>query len=314
MGKRIGIALGIVVVLLIALVLYFDTMLQREPALADYEGRVADTPGTNWLLVGTDSREGLDEERRAELATGDAAGRRTDTMMLVHIPASGGQPALISLPRDSYVPIPGQGRGKLNSAYSSGGPTLLAQSVEAASGVHIDHYAEVGLGGFADLIDAVGGVDMCLEEPMQDPNAGLDLQPGCQELNGAQGLGFVRSRNFSNGDLERVANQRKLLGALVDKASSPMTLVNPFRLIPLGQAASKTFLVNEDDHVWDLAWLALAMKDVSSGQGVTTTVPIAGFGEDSNGSSVVKWDKDSASAMFEAIAADTPIPPEVLPN
>ncbi len=303
-----------VVLLLAGLVIYVDSTLQRTPALADYPGRVADTPGTNWLLVGTDSREGLDEGRRDELSAGDAAGRRTDTMMLMHVPAGGGQPALISLPRDSYVPIGDQGRGKLNSAFNSGGPELLAQTVEKTSGVRVDHYAEIGFGGFADLVDAVGGVDMCLDEPMQDPKAGIDLQAGCQELDGGQALGFVRSRNFSDGDLERIDNQRKLLGAIVDKATSPATLLNPFRLVPLASSAGKTFLVNNEDHVWHLAALAWAMGNVSSGDGITTTVPIRGFGSDPNGASVVLWDKQNASAMFEAIANDQPIPPEVLPN
>lgn len=299
--------------LLAGLVVYVDSVLQRTPALADYPGRIADTPGTNWLLVGSDSRQGLDESQREELSAGDAGGRRTDTMMLVHIPSGGGQPSLISLPRDSSVPIPGHGRGKLNAAFSYGGPKLLAQTVETVTGLHLDHYAEIGLGGFADLVNAVGGVEMCLDEPMRDPKAGIDLPAGCQELNGSQALGFVRSRAFAEGDLQRVENQRKLLGALIGKATGPATLLNPFRLFPLISGAGDTFLVDDDDHAWHLAWLALAMGDISSGQGVTTTVPIAGFGT-LDGQSVVQWDSEQASRMFEALAQDRPIPPEVLPK
>jgi LCP family protein required for cell wall assembly len=309
-GRRIGITLAVVVLLLGGLLLYFDTMLQRQPALAASQSK-ADTPGTNWLLVGSDSREGLDQNQEERLGTGDAGGRRTDTMMLVHIPASGGQPALISLPRDSSVPIPGRGKDKLNAAYSYGGAPLLAQTVENATGVHIDHYAEIGLGGFAGLVDAVGGVDMCLDKPMKDPKANLDLKAGCQELDGPQALGFVRTRDFPNGDLERVQNQRKLLSALVSRTTSPATLFNPFRLFPLASNASKTFLVNENDHIWHLGSLAWAMSDISSGNGVTTTVPFGGFGEDSHGGSVVLWDK-GAARMFQAIARDQPIPPELV--
>ncbi len=234
-------------------------------------------------------------------------------MMLVHIPSSGGQPAMISLPRDSYVSIPGHGRTKLNSAFSFGGPQLLAQTVEQATGVHIDHYAEIGFGGFSDLVDAVGGVEMCLDQPMNDDMANVHLPPGCQELDGPQALGFVRARySLKGGDLERAENQRKLLGALVHKATSPATLVNPFRLFPLASGASKTFLVNDDDHLWHLASLALAMGDISGGQGVTTSVPFGRFGQDSDGGSVIIWDKDGASRMFEAIAKDQPIPPDLL--
>lgn len=312
-GRRIGVTLAVLLLLIGGMVAYVDSTLQRTPALADYAGRPAQSQGTNWLLVGSDSREGLDESQREELSAGDAAGRRTDTMMIVHIPSTGGQPALISLPRDSYVNIPGEGKTKLNSAFSIGGPKLLAQTVEANTGLRMDHYAEIGLGGFSDLVSAVGGVDMCLDKPMNDPKAGVNLPPGCQELDGPQALGFVRARySLDGGDMERAANQRKLLGALVKKGTSPATLLNPFRMFPLSNAASKTFLVNEGDHVWHLFWLAMAMGDVTSGQGVTTAVPFGDFGEDSDGQSVIKWDRDAASQMFEAVANDQPIPPELL--
>lgn len=305
--------LAVVVLLLGGLVVYFDSLLQRTAAL-DYEGRSEDTPGTNWLVVGSDSREGLDESQREELSAGDAAGRRTDSMMILHIPESGeGQPAMISLPRDSYVPIEGHGRDKLNSAFAYGGPQLLSKTVETVTGVHIDHYAEIGLGGFAGLVDAVGGVDMCLDKPMNDDMANVHLPAGCQELDGPTALGFARARySLEGGDLERAENQRKLLGALVDKGTSPMTLVNPFRLFPLASSAGDTFLVNDGDHVWHLASLALAMGDLSGGGGITTNVPFGGFGTGSNGQSVVLWDKENASRMFEAIAQDQPIPPDLL--
>ncbi|WP_433873542.1 LCP family protein [Saccharopolyspora sp. CA-218241] len=298
-------------VLLGALVFYVDSMLQRTAAL-DYEGRIEDTPGTNWLLVGSDSREGLDEAQREELSAGDAGGRRTDSMMLVHIPDGGGKPALISLPRDSSVPIPGYGRSKLNAAFAHGGPQLLSQTVEQATGVHIDHYAEIGFGGFSDLVDAVGGVDICLEKPMQDHRANVNLPAGCQELDGPNALGFVRARySLDGGDLERAENQRKLLGALVDKATSPTTLLNPFRMFPLVSGASKTFLVDDGDHVWHLASLALAMGEISGPGGITTSVPFGGF-DTVNGQSVVVWDRENALRMFEAVANSEPIPADLL--
>lgn len=301
--------------LLVALVLYFDTQLSRENALADYPGRPAATAGTNWLLIGSDSREGLTPQREAELHTGaasDAGGERSDTMMLVHLPAGGGQPAIISLPRDSYVPIPGHGRDKLNAAFADGGPALLTQTVETATGLHIDHFAQIGLGGFADLVDAVGGVDMCLDQPLNDPKAGLNLQPGCQQLEGPQALGFVRSRDFPLGDLQRIQNQRKLVGALLNKATSPATLFNPFRLIPLFSAASSTFKVDNGDHVWDLGWLAWGISGVNNGNGVTASVPFSGFGHGSDGSSVLLWDRSKAAEMFNALAHDQPVPQDAL--
>ncbi len=309
--------LGVFVVLLLALagfVVYVDMSLKRESALPSGGGRPADGPGTNWLLVGSDSRQGLSAEQRAELGTGDAAGRRTDTVMLVHIPEGSGKPTMVSLPRDSSVSIPGHGEGKLNAAFAYGGPRLLTQTVEGATGVRIDHYAEIGLGGFAGVTDAIGGVNLCVDEPMHDPKANLDLRPGCQTLDGPQALGYVRSRASARGDLDRVQRQREFLAALTEKASSPEVLLNPFRLFPLVLNTSDAFLVGENDHVWHLARLAFAMNGIASGQGVTTTVPLGGFGETDDGASVVEWDEDKAEALFQALATDRPVPPEVVTN
>ena len=308
------IVLVVLLVLFGAVVYYFDSMLQRTPALAAGANN-PDTPGTNWLLVGSDSREGLTPEQRQQLGTGDAGGQRTDTMMLVHVPAGGGQPSMISLPRDSYVAVPGHGREKLNSAFPQGGSQLLAQTVEQNTGVHIDHYAEIGLGGFSSLVDAVGGVNVCVDEPMNDKDAGINLQAGCQDMDGPTALGFVRARHsVKGGDLGRAANQRKVVGALVDQTLTPTTLLNPFRMVPLGPAVSKTFTVNDSDHVWHLASLASSLSDISSGQGVTTSVPFGGFGRSDSGQSVIKWDKKDAARMFGAIAQDQPIPPDLVQN
>ncbi|MEB3368601.1 LCP family protein [Saccharopolyspora mangrovi] len=311
-GKKILAVLLILVLALVGFLIYVDFSLKREAGLPTSGERPADGPGTNWLLVGSDSREGLDSERQAELGTGDTAGRRTDTIMLVHIPQGGGKPTMVSLPRDSYVTIPGRGKDKLNSAFAYGGPQLLTQTVEASTGLRVDHYAEIGLGGFADMTDAIGGVDICVKEPMQDPKANLDLQAGCQELTGPQALGYVRTRASARGDLDRVERQREFLAALTEKASSPEVFLNPLRLFPLILDTSGAFIVDNGDHVWHLAGLAFAMNGIASGQGVTTTVPMSGFGESSDGASVVKWDKDKAETLFGALANDSEVPAEVI--
>jgi LCP family protein required for cell wall assembly len=311
-GRRVVVTLVILVALLIGFVLYLDTTLQRKDALSGSQS--APAAGTNWLLVGSDSRQDIGAAQGQQLGTGDqndVSGGRTDTMMLMHISASGGQAALISLPRDSYVPIAGHGRDKLNAAYAYGGAPLLAQTVQSATGVHIDHYAEIGLPGFASMIDDVGGVNMCINQPMVDPKANLNLQPGCQVLNGEQSLGYVRTRNFANGDLQRIEDQRKLLTALVHQATSPGTMFNPFRALPLAVDAPKTFTVDNGDHIWNLFSLALAMGDITDGKGVTASVPFGGFSQ-ANGGSVVLWDKNKASEMFDAITKDRPIPPELV--
>lgn len=303
------------VLLLAALGIYVDLSLTRIDALADYPERVGNTPGTNWLIVGSDSREGLSEEQQSELGAGDAAGGRTDTIMLLHIPfLGGGKPTLVSLPRDSAVPVPDEGELKLNSAYSIGGPQLLSQTVETVTGVHIDHYAEIGFGGFAGIVDDIGGVELCLDEPIDDPLASIDLPAGCQQLDGAQSLGYVRTRATAAGDLDRVQRQREFLGALLGRATSPAVLLNPFRLVPLVTGVPEALTVDDGDHIWHLARLGWAMRGISSGGVITTTVPIAGFEEIGDGGSAVSWDSEAASTLFEALANDEPVPPEVLPN
>jgi LCP family protein required for cell wall assembly len=134
--------------------------------------------GTNYLIVGTDSREGLSEEDRKDLSTGNASGSRADTMMILHTGSNGN--ALISLPRDSWVTIPEftgsvsgnripESQNKLNAAYAMEGPELLVRTVEYNTGLKMDHYAEIGFGGFAEVVDALGGVEMCFEEPTRTP-------------------------------------------------------------------------------------------------------------------------------------------------
>jgi LCP family protein required for cell wall assembly len=306
-GRRVAVALGVLLVVALGLLVWVDTRLDRVDALADYASRPAATPGADWLIVGSDSREGLSADRRRELATGQAAGRRADTMMLLHISRIGGSPTLVSLPRDSYVPIPGRGRNKLNAAYAFGGPQLLARTVEGVTGIRVDHYMEVGFDGFAATVDAVGGVRICVSQAIRDPNAGLDLKAGCQVLNSRKALGYVRSRAFPRGDLERVEHQRQLLGALLDKMASPGVLLNPFRSVPLLLHGTDNVAVDRGDHVWNLFRFPFAMRAVSGGGGVATTVPVAGTGTVPGAGSVVRWDREKAQALFEALKQDRPV-------
>ncbi|HZB30270.1 MAG TPA: LCP family protein [Streptosporangiaceae bacterium] len=310
-GRRLLIVALVLVALLVVGYLYLDSRLQRVNALGDYEGRPGDTPGTNWLIVGSDSRAGLSKAQRRKLRTGSAAGRRTDSMMLLHMGAGG--TTLVSLPRDSFVPIPGHGSNKLNAAYAFGGPRLLLRTVEGATGVHIDHYAEIGFAGFVGMVDAVGGVNMCIKQPVRDPQAGLDLKAGCQELDGGEALGYVRSRKaFAEGDLARVQHQRQVLAALVAKATSPGTLFNPFRIWPLALRATEHFAVDERDHLHNLIGFAWGMRGVTKGDAVTTTVPIAGFGSSPAAGSYVRWDSNKAGRLFDAIKEDEPVPRSVV--
>jgi LCP family protein required for cell wall assembly len=308
-GKRLLTLLVVLLLVALGLLLYWDTKLVRVDALGGYDGRPT-SAGTNWLLIGSDSRADLSEEQKKDLATGDAAGSRTDTIMLVHTGSSG--TSLISLPRDSYIPIPGHGRGKLNSAFSLGGAKLLTQSVEQATGLRIDHFAQIGFGGFANMVNAVGGVQICIDKAINDPKAGLDVQAGCQKLDGAQALGYVRTRASANADLDRVQHQRQFLAALVSQSAKPTVLLNPFRSIPLGSNAVDSLTVDRGTHIWSVARLGLAMRGLSGGNGVTSTVPIASTGAVSGIGDVVNWDRANATRLFDALDRDKPVPDDLV--
>jgi LCP family protein required for cell wall assembly len=305
-GRAVLLALAVLLVLVLALFVMVDSRLHRVDALGDQAGRPAVTPGADWLIVGSDSREGLSAADRKRLATGQAAGRRTDTMMLLHIPRAGGQATLVSLPRDSYVPIPGRGRNKLNAAYAFGGPKLLVRTVEGVTGIRIDHYMEIGFDGFASIVDAVGGVRLCVDAPMNDPKAGLKLAAGCQVLDSAKALGYVRTRAGGRADLDRVVRQQQFMSALIDKMTSPGVLLNPLRSVPLALNGAGTITVDSNDHIYHLIRFPFAMRSVSSGDGVAGTVPIAGTTSVSGAGSVVLWDRPKALALFEALKQDRP--------
>lgn len=290
--------------------LWLDTSLHREPVLTGYRDRPAAGRGTNWLLVGSDSRQGLTAEEQQELATGgDIGDGRTDTILLVHIPDLGSStpPTLVSIPRDSYVPIPGHGRDKINAAFAMGGAPLLAQTVEQATGLRLDHYAEVGFSGFAVLVDALGGVTMCPSEPISDPLAGINLPAGCQQLDGRSALGFVRTRATPRADLDRMINQRQLMSALLHRAAAPAMWLNPWRWYTVPRAAAGALTVDQGDHAWDLARLGWALH----GHPVSLTVPIGEFTDGDSGA-VVVWNHDAARELFDALNSDNPVPSAAL--
>ncbi|HET6503736.1 MAG TPA: LCP family protein, partial [Amycolatopsis sp.] len=262
----------------------------------------------------SDSRAGLTPQEEQQLSTGDVAaaggGQRTDTIMIAHLPDNSTKPTLVSLPRDSEVQIPGHGKDKINAAFSIGGAPLLVQTVEQATGLHIDHYAEIGFGGFAGIVDAIGGVNMCIDQPMHDDYTNITLQPGCQTLNGSQALGFVRMRHSTatpRSDLDRVENQRKFIGALADQIATPGTLLNPFDFFPLLSAAPSALTMDSGDHLQNLVGLAWALRGISSGGVVTTTVPVT------NGSAET-WDKTKSQQLFDALRNDTDVPQSAIYN
>ena len=213
--------------------------------------------------------------------------------MLLH--TGDGPTTLLSLPRDSPVEIPGEGTNKINAAYAFGGPKLLVETVEQNTGIRVDGYIEIGIGGFVNIVDSLGGVEICPEDAIKDPKAGLDLDEGCQEADGPTALGYARTRAFAIADLQRVQNQREVVSSIADKAASPWTLLNPWRYFSLANAGSDSLAIGEDVGPIDLARFAWAMGEVSGG-GKTCTVPLA--------SGDATWDPERSEQMFQLIIDD----------
>ena len=287
--------------------------LDKVPAAANVA--MADTAGTNWLLVGSDSRKGLTKAERKQLHTGkDGGSQRTDTIMLIHIDDSG-KPTLVSLPRDSYITIPAHiandgssvedRKNKINTAYGKGGAPLVVETVERNTGLHIDHYMEVGFKGIRDITDAVGGVNMCVPADVTDENSGLSLLAGCQELDGRNALAYVRMRYADpKGDLGRVERQQQFLSSVMKKVATPSVLLNPISMWKLVDSGTGSVNVGESDSIRNIIDLALAMRGLSNGKGTLTTVPVADADATTAAGSSVIWDEAAARELFVSLGAN----------
>lgn len=271
--------------------------------------RPAEADGHTYLLVGSDSREGLTAaERKALGVGGNASGRRTDSIILVHTPSGSGKPVLISVPRDSYLPIPGHGRNKVNAAFAIGGPTLLAKTLEQATGLPIDGYVEIGFGGFAGVVDSLGGVEVCVKRAIKDAKAHIDLKKGCQTLDGKNALGYVRARySDPKGDLGRAERQRQFLGAIMNKAATPATVLLPWRWWGFTHTAASGVIVGEDTSLVDTYRVLSTMRKVSSDQALSLVVPLSTTNASTAAGSSVLWDDDRAEDLFTMLREGEPI-------
>ncbi|MFF8913743.1 LCP family protein [Streptomyces sp. NPDC015032] len=310
---KIGALSLVVVVLAVSIGTYFwaDSKLKREVDLSKVIERPKAGDGTNYLIVGSDSRAGMTADDKKRLHTGSAEGKRTDSMMILHDGSNG--PTLVSLPRDSNVEIPsykGSDSGKLypargrftklNAAYAEDGPELLVRTVEFNTGLHIDHYVEIGFGGFAKIVDAIGGVELDIPKAFKDKKSGADFQAGKQTLNGEQSLAFVRTRYaFAGSDLDRTKNQQKFLAALANQTATPSTILNPFKLYPTMGAGLDTLIVDKDMSLWSLGQMFFAMKGVTGGDGTSMNMPISGS---TRGNLV--WDKAKVKQLVDQLNND----------
>ncbi|WP_418960273.1 LCP family protein [Streptomyces tritici] len=248
--------------------------------------------GTTFLLIGVDSRSELPTTGRdAKAPSWRYGAQRSDTMMLVHLPADHSNAYVVSLPRDSWVPVPGHGDAKLNAAYSWGGPPLLIDTVQRFTDVRIDHLAVIDWEGFKKLTDAVGGVDLTVDGEVR-------------HMNGEQGLRYVRERkHLARGDLDRTHRQQNFLRAVLAKVMTPRNLTNPVKASEL--LGDLTASVSVDDRLSDadLRELLWNNRDVRPGRMVFMNAPVAGTGM-IKGQSVVLVDKKKSAELWAAMRND----------
>jgi LCP family protein required for cell wall assembly len=275
----------------------------------------------NFLLVGSDTREGASAADLERFGTEfEGGGRRSDTIILLHLSGDRKKSALVSFPRDSYVDIPGHGPGKINTAYGKGptaadGARVLRATIEQLTGLRIDHYIEVNFGGFLKMVDALDGVPVCLREPAVDPKAGLDLPAGRQTVRGTQALGFVRTRSIDGRvDFGRIERQQQFLAATLNKATSLGMLTNLPKLNGFLQATAGALTFDDRLKVGTITDLALSLKGLDPGKVTFLTAPVADPGLRVGGQLAVKLDDVAGRALWEAIRRDGPLPGAVPPQ
>lgn len=283
------------IVFMIAIPIWAWSKIDKVDAEPDGD-RPGDQPGTTYLLVGSDSREGLSDEEKEELNTGSDGGQRTDTIMLMHV--GSGPTVLMSIPRDSNVDIPGHGTSKVNAAYATGGPELLVETIEQNTGIRVDDYVEIGFGGFSHIVDALGGIEICTDQKIDDKDSGAHFEKGCQEVDGPDALAFSRVRKaYASSDLKRVQNQRQVLGNISDKAKSPWTFLNPLRYFKLSSSASDSLTIGDNVGPISLGRFAWSLGGAMGGDGLNCTVPITS-------GTAQEWDAERAEKLFGLIADD----------
>ncbi|MFI7031088.1 LCP family protein [Microbispora rosea] len=265
------------------------------------------TGAMNILLVGVDKRDNLTRRQQNQLHLGRDVGQRTDTMMVIHLSEDHRGVTVVSLPRDTWTTIPGKGEHKINAAYQFGGAKLAVKTVEQATGLRINHYVEVNVLGFIDVVESLGGVTVCTPVAIDDPKTKLNLQPGTYTLDGVNALAYARTRATARSDLDRIDRQQQVISALLGKALSGGTLTNPARLAGFLDSTFKTLTVDAALQK-NLLGMVNQFKDVSTDDVSFATVPLADVNYHApTGESAVLWDKTAARALFQQIDADQPL-------
>jgi len=284
--------------------------------------RPAASPGTTILLVGTDKRTGLSkaDQKLLHLGTGNYGRPRTDSMLLLHISQDQDRVTVMSLPRDSYVDIPSytdsrgikhdQRKNKLNAAYQLGGAPLTVATVERATSLRIDHYVEVDFAGFLSMVDALGGVPVCLNKAAIDARSGLNLSAGETVVNGKQALAYVRALQLDS-EFGRIGRQQKFLASIVQKATDTGTLLNPIKLNQFLNAATNSVTTDSGFSHDDIVALGNRLRSINAGDIFFFTVPVANANyrvdiDKAKNQLTVLWGP-SAKEVFARMANDEPV-------
>ena len=257
----------------------------------------------NILVAGVDPRTGLTHHEKVVLHVGNDVSSNSDTLMLVHVSADRSRVTVVSIPRDSWVNIPGHGMSKINAAYGYGGARLIVQTVEQATGLTVNDYVEVDFLGFVKVIDALGGVNICLPQALNDAYSGLHLSAGVHHVNGITALAYARDRHsFATSDLARIQDQQRLVSSALTEAIHSGLLANPVRLSQFISASLSALTVNQGLNV---SALADQIRGISARDVAFTTVPLATVDyQTPTGQVAVQWDAQAAGRLFQALADD----------
>lgn len=269
----------------------------------DPAARPADEPGLTFLLMGTDSRAPAPTTGTAAAPGVDEGSTRSDVIMLARLSSDRTSATVVSLPRDSWVEIPGRGSAKINAAYAYGGPSLLVRTVEQLTEIHVDHFAVIDFAGFQAMVDAVDGIDV--QVARETTHDGVVFRAGPNHLDGAQALTYVRQRyDLPEGDLDRARRQQNALRALLTRAASSGILTDPVALYGFLDATARSVGVDDTLSNGGLRDLALESRGLRPSAVDFLSAPVRGLGRE-GAQSVVYLDQARAAQLWAAMRAGT---------